>query len=177
MKFHEELLDQAKHLLERHEGSSQQADLRRAVSTAYYAIFHFMIAESCRRFLGDDPQNEQLRQVLTRAFVHEEMATTSKTFMSGTLPEGMRGQFPIIPPGLKVFSYAFVQLQDRRYSADYDLSFQFKRKDVEVLIKTAEDVILDWKLIEDHPTTHLYLVMLLTGKQIRARKFAGTGPS
>lgn len=68
MNLHEELLDQAKHLLERHGQSTHQADLRRAVSTAYYAIFHFMIAESCRRFLGDDPRDDQLRLVLTRAF-------------------------------------------------------------------------------------------------------------
>jgi len=96
--------------------------------------------------------------------------------MSGTLPEGMRERFPVIPQGLKDFANAFVRLQDRRYSADYDLSSPWELEAVEVLIKTAEDAILGWRSIEDHPTTHLYLVMLLAGKQIRARKFAGTGP-
>ena len=103
------------------------------------------------------------------------MATTSKTFMPGTLPPGMREAFPEIPRALKDFANAFVRLQDQRYSADYDLSSRFEPEDAEVLIKTVENAILGWRTIEDHPTTHLYLLMLLAGKQIRTRKFAGIG--
>ncbi len=177
MELHEELLDQAKYLRERYAQTSHQADLRRATASAYYALFHFVIAAACRRSLGTDPQSEPLRQVMARAFVHEEMAATSKTFLSGTLPDNMRRLFPVIPEDLKNFADAFARLQDLRYSADYDLAFLMNPQDVAASIKTAEDAILGWANIQDHPTTHLYLLMLLAGKQIRARKFGNPSVS
>ena len=46
MNLAEDLLEQANHLARREKGKPKQASLRRAVSTAYYAAFHLLVAEA-----------------------------------------------------------------------------------------------------------------------------------
>jgi uncharacterized protein (UPF0332 family) len=43
--FADDLLEQALHLANRERKGPRQASLRRAVSTAYYALFHLLISE------------------------------------------------------------------------------------------------------------------------------------
>lgn len=50
--LHAQLLHQARHLAIKEPSRPQQASLRRAVSTAYYALFHFLIDEACRIWVG-----------------------------------------------------------------------------------------------------------------------------
>src|SRR5262245_16524514 len=64
----------------------QQGNLRRAVSTAYYALFHFLVDRSSRSFVGTTGVREQFRRMLARAYGHGEMASAGKTFRGGTLP-------------------------------------------------------------------------------------------
>ena len=45
MPFPDDLLEQAIDLAMKETGEPKQAGLRRAVSTAYYALFHFLIEE------------------------------------------------------------------------------------------------------------------------------------
>ncbi len=72
--FHRELLEQARHLANRRPRQPRQGDLRRAVSAAYYSLFHFLIDEACRYLLGSSPDDHTLRTILARAFLHAEMA-------------------------------------------------------------------------------------------------------
>ena len=46
MPYAHDLLEQAKHLANREKKRPRQASLRRAVSTAYYALFHLLIHEA-----------------------------------------------------------------------------------------------------------------------------------
>jgi len=46
MAFADDLLEQAYHLARRERKNPTQASLRRAVSTAYYALFHLLIDEA-----------------------------------------------------------------------------------------------------------------------------------
>jgi uncharacterized protein (UPF0332 family) len=45
MPYCDDLLEQALHLAKREKKKPRQASLRRAVSTAYYALFHLLIHE------------------------------------------------------------------------------------------------------------------------------------
>jgi len=47
--------------------------LRRAVSSAYYALFHGLIADATLRTVGDDPAHEDDRYTLSRWYSHGEM--------------------------------------------------------------------------------------------------------
>ena len=46
MAFHDDLLELAQDLANLHPEDPHQASLRRAVSTAYYALFHLLISEA-----------------------------------------------------------------------------------------------------------------------------------
>lgn len=46
MAYHDDLLTQAEDLIHKNQPKSTQADFRRAVSSAYYALFHLLIGET-----------------------------------------------------------------------------------------------------------------------------------
>jgi uncharacterized protein (UPF0332 family) len=50
MPFPNDLLEQARHLANREPKRAKQARLRRAVSTAYYAIFHLLSMETAKNW-------------------------------------------------------------------------------------------------------------------------------
>src|ERR1700735_3811250 len=68
MPFADDLLEQAHHLATREEGEPKQASLRRAVSTAYYALFHLLIDEAVSQW-----SVERQRSILARTFDHGKM--------------------------------------------------------------------------------------------------------
>lgn len=49
---HDDLLRQAERLAKLDPKRPRQANLRRAVSSAYYALFHFLVDQSCRAAIG-----------------------------------------------------------------------------------------------------------------------------
>jgi len=68
MPFPAHWLEQAKHLANREKKRPRQASLRRAVSTAYYALFHLLVHEATlnwRRF--------EQGALLARFFEHGKM--------------------------------------------------------------------------------------------------------
>jgi hypothetical protein len=170
---HEHLIEQARTLV-RHTtttGRPRQADLRRAVSSAYYALFHFLIDVACREFLGTAHKDRSLRNIMTRAFVHGDMADASRTFKGGTLPSGMAASFGPIPRNLSTIAGTFLDLQDERHRADYDLAATFHLQQVNLMINRVETAMTDWETIRQQPTARLYLVLLLTWKQVKTKKF------
>jgi len=68
MPFADDLLEQAYHLAKRERKHPKQASLRRAVSTAYYALFHLLIDEA----VGNWGIVRQ-RSILARTFDHGKM--------------------------------------------------------------------------------------------------------
>ena len=68
MSAHGDLLQQAFHLATIDAKKPKQANLRRAVSSAYYAVFHLLIDEACRVQFGTQHNEAPFRRVLGRAF-------------------------------------------------------------------------------------------------------------
>src|SRR3954451_14533992 len=88
--LYRQYLQQARRLARLDPRRPQQGNLRRAVSTAYYALFHFLIDRSSRFLAGSTGERERLRCLLARAYVHGEMASAAKTFQGGTFPAVVR---------------------------------------------------------------------------------------
>jgi len=65
MAFGDDLLEQAQHLANRERKEPRQASLRRAVSTAYYALFHLLISEATLNW-----KRAEYRDALARVFEH-----------------------------------------------------------------------------------------------------------
>jgi uncharacterized protein (UPF0332 family) len=66
MAYHEDLLRLASDLVDK--DGATQADLRRAVSTAYYALFHLLVSETTLNW-----KRESSRNALGRMFDHGMM--------------------------------------------------------------------------------------------------------
>src|SRR2546425_3438182 len=59
----------------------KQATLRRAISTAYYGIFHFLIEESTQLLLGTAATDAPFRELGARSFEHGKMKSLCKEFL------------------------------------------------------------------------------------------------
>ncbi|MCE9556098.1 MAG: hypothetical protein K8T91_22345 [Planctomycetes bacterium] len=141
MSLHKDLLRQAERLARLDAKKPKQANLRRAVSSVYYALFHFAVDEACRVAIGSQHDQTPFRQILARAFVHGTMSQACTSFAGGTLKASVtKGLSPalVIPSAIKTLATVFVELQEKRHIADYDLSERFRREDVLSLIQQAE---------------------------------------
>jgi hypothetical protein len=98
---HEDLLEQAERLATFDVRKPKQANLRRAISAAYYAVFHLLVDEGCRVQIGAQHNQSPFRQVLGRAFAHGVMKEACRSFGGGTLKKGVARGCPWASPFLK----------------------------------------------------------------------------
>lgn len=170
-----QLIQQARHLAEKDPTRPYQASLRRAVSGAYYALFHCLVSEVTRTLLGQSPGAESRRHVMARAFAHVEMADASKSFSRAAsrgvveLHDGLRRCIPeaSIHWGVAEMCTAFVELQEARHKADYDLSQNFRRHECLELVQRAEDAITAWRGAIAHSSASAYTLSLLLWRRMR----------
>lgn len=124
-------------------GAPRQADLRRAVSSAYYGLFHGALAALADEFIGVVERGSPRHRLAYRRVDHGELRRLCERALR---PSTTDKYAPFIPvagwgPDIVAFSAALVTLQEKRHSADYDPSFQPKLSDVRADIKTAESAL------------------------------------
>ncbi len=90
-----------------------EAELRRAVSTAYYALFHLLIDASTTRGVA----TAALRPYVARNFEHRHMLAVCKRYTGLTVD--MTGQ-PVPAEAQRIADF-FVQLQNARHKVDYNV--------------------------------------------------------
>ena len=113
----------------------RQADLKRAISTAYYALFHAMAKDAADMLVGVGPTRPD------RAWAHAYRALQHGDARLAC--EGVRNIN--FPSTIKTCADAFVALQQKRHDADYDPDHRALREDALSAIKLAEDAIRDLK--------------------------------
>lgn len=161
MSLPEELLETARYLTRRNQSRPSQADLRRAVSTAYYALFHLLIRAATEAVVGD----RGLRALVPRAFDHGEMRAVCKAFASGSVPPPVQPLVPALPADLKAVAQAFPELQDARHQADYDPVAAVNRTTAVDRVRQAVDAFAAWERVKGEPVATVFLVPLLIGKR------------
>lgn len=155
MAYHDELLQQAKELVHKNPHNPTQADLRRSVSSAYYALFHLLIFEACLNW-----SNDISRPGLARMFDHGVMKKVSKKATDATkMP--YPGEDPVVVDKLRSFAGLFVQLQEQRHEADYNIkdAWTFTQALKEMLAANRAFVV--WQEIRAETISQDYLVSLL----------------
>ena len=155
MAFHDDLLQQAFDLAGRNPDNPSQADLRRAVSSAYYALFHLLIDEAIAHWDLDSS-----RTLLGRMFEHSVMKKVSGK-VSDTLRSPFSGEDPEVVRQLRSVAKAFTQLQDKRHIADYDNSTHWTHTEALGEIRIAEHTFATWGAIKSEKVAQDYLVSLL----------------
>ena len=127
----EHLLQMAIGLAEANTGRPRRADLCRAVSTAYYAMFH-CLARTCADSLAGRSRSVGNRQMWRRVYRAPEHR------QARTRCENMPSSFPA---GVLEFGQAFSVLQRKRHLADYDPDFLVRKSNVITAINDARNAI------------------------------------
>ena len=124
-----DVIETARRLTELGKRPPTQADLRRAVSTAYYAMFHCLAGAAADLLIGSS-RGPAWHQVY-RALEHGKARSACQQ------QEAIRA----FPMEIRNFAQTFVDLQEARHQADYALEGQYYKMDVLVTIEAAENAI------------------------------------
>jgi hypothetical protein len=128
----------------------KQANLRRAVSSAYYGLFHELTASAVAFMLP--ARRSDLQVPLRRKFAHKTMRDVARGGRSSRNKE------------LAAVASAFVSLQEARHQADYDFSRSFTRFETSNHIERAADAVVRWASASTTPEGERFALELLVGK-------------
>jgi hypothetical protein len=164
------LLEQARRLIRpgntigagsiRPKGAPRQVDLRRAVSSAYYSVFHLVAAALADQFVGvtfrparNPSQIMQRYGAAYRAFSHKRLGDLCVDLARQTPPRKYDPHLPRTKPSpdrqlsaaFVAFAEAVVQLQEARHDADYNPVKTFRRSDAVTSVAVASLAIALWR--------------------------------
>ena len=114
-----------------------QADLRRAISTAYYAVFHTLAASNAELIAGQ-PQSSMSAYAWERVY---------RRLDHGRARNNLRAVLNLLSPSGEFFASTFIELQDLRQEADYDPNFSITRTRTRNIIAQAETAIRNFALL------------------------------
>lgn len=130
--------------------SSESTERRRAVSTAYYAVFH---AISGRVAASVFPSAEQIfRQRISRWIAHTDIRTVAR-WVVGQGPGDGKGvpshirellkdiEGPHIDADTVLIAEGFLELHEQREEADYDHEAVFENIDTQAHITNARQIV------------------------------------
>lgn len=148
MSLASDLLRQARHLAALDPKRPSQANLRRSVSAAYYALFHFVAEESTLLIIGTAPNSRSLRNLAARALSHTKMRSFCAEFAKETPTKLLQSFWAIHGidrnSEISAFARTFCDLQQSRHEADYDLSELVFRADAFDVCDRVAGAIAAW---------------------------------
>ena len=110
------------------------ADLRRAISTAFYAVFHTLAASNAELIAGQ-PQSTISAYAWERVY---------RRLDHGRARNNLRAVLNLLSPPGAFFARTFIESQDLRQEADYDPNFSITRTRTRNIITQAETAIKDF---------------------------------
>lgn len=159
MAYHDDLLIQAFMLVRKEPRKPRQASLRRAVSSAYYALFHLLVSESVANWRHADQ-----RAALGRAFDHTSMKSASNRLQDTRLFK-FTDENPTVVTALKYVAKIFAQLQEQRHTADYDNATFWTKTEALTQVASVQQAFSTWKSIRKERISQAYLMSLLVKKR------------
>ena len=111
----------------------RQSNLRRAVSTAYYAMFH-CLAHCCATTLVGGPSADRSEPAWRQAYRALEHAQVKRSCANKSL-------LSKFPQEIQDFAGEFVSMQAKRHLADYDPFARFTKLDVQEEIAATRIMI------------------------------------
>jgi uncharacterized protein (UPF0332 family) len=160
--LHYELLEQAQHLLHRERKNPRQASIRRAVSAAYYALFHMLMHEASRLLVPRDPAG--LRERARRAVSHADVRSVCRECSTKKDPGILDLTTQPLEQELVDIASAFDRLYEARIKADYDLAAPFDPIDASYRVEDAEKAMEKLRRVKGTPNAKVFLTALFLNK-------------
>lgn len=127
-----DLIVTAKSLATKNQKRPRQPDLRRALSTAYYALFHFL-ARSCADYMIGGTKKTHSKPAWRQVYRALEHGSAKNACTDGQIKK--------FPREIQDFANVFKDKQEKRHEADYDPFCALKRSEVLNHIETVEEAI------------------------------------
>jgi hypothetical protein len=138
------LFEQAHRLVEPHgKGAPRQVDIRRAISAAYYGVFHFILRETADQFIGVALRGSPLHALAYRSVAHARLADLCEDARKSPLPARLAVAAPAgaFSRDIRDFAGFLLELREKREAADYDPSLKFRIADAAQLVQAAKSAI------------------------------------
>ena len=168
-----ELLDLADRLVGRRAGADRPrtVELRRGVSTAYYALFHELAWRWTDALLHEGPGWTERAGSVSRWVKHADIRQLTETLLGNRGSDALRAAAGGPSPDLRRLAETFGVLQDARHSADYDDFYDLNRALARGLTSAArESVALSWRMSAINDLTYaLFLRLMLSAGQAKTR--------
>lgn len=157
-----ELFNQAGFLTTPEGREATDADLRRAVSACYYALFHAITADTAFQIAhGGTPA---LRAMVQRSISHAQIAKVCELFTRplDRVPDPWRAVIePPLDDRLVDVARTFRELQAARHDADYDTTAQFDLALAEHWHARAVHAYECWSSLRSTPNGAAFLAAVL----------------
>ena len=134
----DELLRHAEQLGDTSRGNPTDAELRRGISAAYYAVFHDLTGHAASHLVGSCPQ--EIQNEIRRSWSHGEISQLAEyvvdraRVLNHSADAALAGQLEKLGPLLDIVAkdaalvdslQLFNDMQERRHAADYDHGERF----------------------------------------------------
>lgn len=135
----------------RSSGPPRQVDLRRAISDAYYGIFHATLAAAADQFVGASNRSTSEYVLVYRSISHGAVRELCLEVKKPTISRLLARH---VPPGgfglaLKAYAEGLLELQEKRVSADYDPQKRYRTLDAAAAIAAAQRALMQFKNTTD----------------------------
>ena len=149
------LLDQASRLSKAQARRPRGADLRRAISAAYYALFHAVVCAAADSVV---PVDKRATEQYIRVYRSVNHVTLRK------LCQNVRGRDSGFGNAIREFAAAVPDLQEKRHSADYDPLFKAIRSDTTLTIAAAQSAISQFENVPAEERARFLSLLLFPSK-------------
>jgi hypothetical protein len=129
-----DLISQARELASSSPRRPVQANLKRAASAAYYALFHALATSAADTLIGTT-------HALRTGGAWQRVYRSLEHGYAKAQCSAVRSASSIVPAPLHTVADDFVELQGLRHEADYDPFSSFSRAAIEARIAQAENAI------------------------------------
>ena len=169
----DELIDVAYLLAGRGSGPGRPRTirLRRAISSAYYGLFHELVDWATWKVVREDARRNAERWAMARWYQHADVRRVCDWVVAAAghargLPPGVAAllgdsstSVPV-PAELVDVADAFRKLHEARQRADYDHQFGVTKVDTMMLVDAAATAIDTWRAMPDCYHSDIFLTLL-----------------
>ena len=128
--------------------------IRRAISNAYYALFHALAASNADALIGE-PHNA----ITAVAWSH-----VYRGLDHGTARRELQSHRQEFSAEVRIFADTFRNLQHQRHSADYDHNVVFTGQQSTVRLAEAEVAIIDYLQADGSERAYIAALTLIRGR-------------